>query len=333
VSLLALESLIREKRIREHPFFMLVLTIIVVFFSILFSYFMFPKYASVLAVAFITIALVPIIYKIIIIEEEEEAFCGKSFTTFFARNFNIIQIYVWVFVGVIITFAILYMFFPTGTKLELFSEQINAFCILSGECQNNIPLSVIGKAGAFSFDACKNPGVSTLSSCSLFIFENNIGVVLITIILSLFYGVGAIFILVWNASILGVFFGEVFLISNHGRGLGLIQGMLIGHGPPELMAYIFAALSGAILSAVIAKNKLSCPHEFEKILQDVVFLIFLSLFSVAYGAILEAAGILKLEALYVFGGFLYVLILMLAVIFYGKRGRIKKVDLVKKYNL
>ena len=129
---MALESLIRERGIRKQPLFILVVTMMAVIGSLTFSYLMFPRHASVLSVAFVTIALVPIIYRIIVIEHEEEAFCGKSFTTFFARNFNIIQIYIWVFVGVIITFAFVYMVLPDGTKMEMFSEQINTFCIISG---------------------------------------------------------------------------------------------------------------------------------------------------------------------------------------------------------
>jgi len=315
---MALESLIRTKGLRKHPLFILFITILATIGSIIFSYLLFPEYTSVLAVAFVTIGLVPIIYRIVVVEEEEESQIEKSFTTFFARHFNIIQIYIWVFVGVILTFAFVYMVAPGDTKLVIFSEQIQAFCVISGECQSNVPLSISGSASAFAFDACKNTGVSTLGSCSFFIFENNIGVTLLTIILSLIYGAGAIFIVVWNASILGVFFGEMILMANHGKGLGLLQGLLIGHGPPELLAYIFAALSGAILSAVVAKNKLA-PHEFEKVCEDVAFLILLAICSVAYGAVLEAAGILGMDAFYVLGGFIYALIILLAVIFYGRR--------------
>ena len=315
---MALESLIRAKGIRKHPLFILLITVIATIGSLVFSYMLFPKYTSVLSVAFITIGLVPIIYRILVIEEEEEACCDKSVATFFARHFNVIQIYIWIFVGVILTFALVYMLVPTGMKTEMFSEQIRTFCIISGECVSNVPLSITGNASAFAFDACKNPAVSTLESCSFFIFENNIGVMFLTIILSLLYGAGAIFIVAWNASILGVFFGEMLLVANHGKGLGLLQGMLIGHGPPELLGYIFAALSGAILSAVVAKNKLA-PHELAKVSEDVLFLIFLAIFSVAYGAVLEAAGMLGMELFYSFGGFFYVLVLMLAVIFYGRR--------------
>ncbi len=315
---MALESLIREKGIRKHPLFILIVTIMVTIGSLVFSYLMFPKFATVLSVAFITIGLVPIIYRVIVIEEEKESRTKKHFSTFFARHFNVIQIYIWIFIGVIITFAFAYALLPDGTRLELFSEQVRTFCIISGDCESNIPMSIAGRASAFAMDACKTPGVSTLESCSLFIFENNVGVMFLAIILSLVYGAGAIFIIAWNASILGVFFGEMMLTANTPQALGLVQGMLIGHGPPELLGYIFAALSGAILSAMVAKNKLE-PHELAKVSEDVFFLIFLAVFSIAYGAVLEAAGMLGNEHLYVFGGFFYALVIILAVLFYGRR--------------
>jgi hypothetical protein len=314
----ALESLIRAKGLRKQPIFILIVTFVIAIASLVFSYLTFPTHATVLSVAFITIGLVPIVYRIIVMAEEEESQYHKSFTTFFARHFNIIQLYIWIFVGVILTFMFAYIFLPDGLKLEIFSEQIRTICIISGECKSNVPLSIYGNSSAFAFDACKSPGVSNLATCSLFIFENNVGVMILTVILSLLYGAGAIFIVVWNASILGVFFGELFMTASHGKGLGLVQGMIIGHGPPELLAYIFAALSGAILSALVAKSKLE-PYEFAKVSEDIIFLVMLAFFSVAYGAVLEAAGILGIEILYVLGGFLYVLLVMLAVIFYGKR--------------
>ena len=90
---MALESIIRAKGIRKHPLFVLLITIMVTIGSLVFSYIMFPKYASVLSVAFVTIGMVPIVYRIIVIEEEEESNLEKSCATFFARHFNIIQIY------------------------------------------------------------------------------------------------------------------------------------------------------------------------------------------------------------------------------------------------
>jgi len=305
---------------RKHPLFMLLITILVSISSYIVSYALFPSHATVLAAAFITLGLVPIVHRVLIKEEEEEAHTKRSFTTFFARHFNIIMIFIWIFVGVIISTAFVYALSPTEIRAELFSEQIEFFCFASGDCSNNTPFSISGQASSILFDACFNTGTSSLVTCFEGIFWNNFGVLVFTVILSLLYGAGAIFIVTWNASILGVFFGEMLLVGSVEKGLGLFQGLLLGHGPPELLGYVFAALAGAILSVMVAKSKLE-PHEVSIIIKDVLFLTALAIFSVFYGAVTEAAGILGMDNLYLALGFMYLLILIVVIVFYGKQVR------------
>jgi len=312
-----LESIIGEKNIRTHPIFIFFLTLLICAGSIFFADLLFPQHASVLSVAFITIGLVPLIFNVLSDEEAQEAVCRRSSCTFFARHFNIILIYVWIFVGIIVAFAFYYSIVPSEVREVIFEEQISAFCAISGSdsCLSGVPFSISGRATSFGFDACLSTK-SNIPSCTLFIFENNAGVLLFTIVLSMLYGVGAIFIIAWNASILGVFFGETFLAGNISKMMGMFQGMLIGHGPPELLGYVFGALAGAILSALVARGKMF-THEAPLIIRDVFFLSGLAFFSVAYAAITEAVGILGLGELYFLMGFLYVLFIILAVFLYG----------------
>ncbi|MFA6064689.1 MAG: hypothetical protein WCW44_00180 [archaeon] len=312
---MVLESIIGEKNIRKHPIFIFFLTILICAGSIFFADLLFPKHASVLSVAFITIGIVPLVFNVLSKEEAEESICRRSSCTFFARHFNLIMLYVWIFVGVIFTFALYYAIVPDNAKVSLFEEQVGSFCRISGACSNGVPISITGKASAFGLDACKS-ATSDVVSCTLFIFENNAGVLIFTVALSLLYGVGAIFIIVWNASILGVFFGETLLAGDLVKWLSMFQSMLIGHGPPELMGYVFGALAGAILSAMVAKGQL-LTHDAQIIIKDVIFLFVLALFSVAYGAVTEAVGMMKLTDLYFVMGFLYLLVIIVAVFLYS----------------
>jgi uncharacterized membrane protein SpoIIM required for sporulation len=313
---MVLESLVGEKNIRTHPIFIFFLTLLICAGAIFFADLLFPQHASVLSVAFITIGLVPLVYNVLVSEEADEVVQKKHFGTFFARHFNLIMIYVWIFVGIILAFSVYYIVVPDSQKLLLFDEQVKSFCAISGECKNGTPYSITAKVSAFGFDSCLSSN-STISSCTWFIFENNAGVLLFTIFLSLLYGVGSIFIIAWNASILGVFFGETFLAGSYVKGFGMFQSMLLGHGPPELLGYVFGALAGAILSAMVAKGEFF-THNSSIIIKDVIFLSALALFSVAYGAITEAVGILKMSELYFALGFLYLLVIITAVFFYGK---------------
>ncbi|MEI7961060.1 MAG: stage II sporulation protein M [archaeon] len=321
---MVLESIIKKKNIRRHPILIFFITLLICFGSIFFADVMFPNQSSILSVAFITIGLVPLVYNVLSDEEVDEASTRKNFTTFFARHFNLIMLFVWIFIGVIVAFTIYYVVSPPEMRSLLFEEQIRNFCSISGtgNCAEGIPFSISKITGqfsgvaAFNFDACLSDN-STVTSCTWLIFANNFKVLLFTIVLSVLYGVGAIFMIVWNASILGVFFGELLLMGNLEKAAGLFQGMLLGHGPPELLAYVFGALAGAILSAMIARGEFLKSEE-SIIIKDVLFLSALAIFSVAYGAVTEAVGILKMNELYFILGVLYLLVIIVAVMLYGK---------------
>ncbi len=316
---MVLESIIGEKNIRKHPVFIFFITLLICAGSIFFADKMFPTHSSILSVAFITIGLVPLIFNILSDEEADEEVNHKHFSTFFARHFNIIMLYVWVFIGIIVAFSIYYAVASPADRPMLFAEQLKSFCAISGSgsCVDGLPLSVSGMAASLGLEACLSTN-SNIPSCTWFIFANNFEVLVLTVILSLLYGVGAIFMIAWNASILGVFFGEMLAIGNLAKGLGLFQGLLLGHGPPELLGYVFGALAGAILSAMVARGDYLSHHS-GIIIKDVVFLSGLAIFSVAYGAATEALGILGMTELYFLMGFFYLVVIILAVFFYGQK--------------
>lgn len=317
---MVLESIIGSTNIKKNPFLIFFVTVLISIVSIFAAHYVFASHASVLSIAFITIGLVPLIHNILAKEEFEERMTRKSSTTFFARHFNLIMIYVWVFIGIIFTFAIFYYLSPAELKVDLFEEQIKALCAISGNeiCSEGLPSSISANIAASAFDSCRNPNTSNIFSCSFFIFQNNFRVLLFIIILSLLYGAGAIFIIAWNASVLGLFFGEMLSLGAHATWLGFLQSMLIGHGPPELFAYVFGALAGGVLSAMIARG-VFLKHEILIILKDFSFLVFLAFFSVVYGAIVEGVGIMGYSDLHFIFGFLYVLIIIIIVAIYGKK--------------
>ena len=320
---MVLESLIGEKNIRKHPIYMLLITFIISIGSIIAAYHIAPSHSSVLSVAFITIGLIPVVHNILTKEEYEEAIERKSSVTFFARHFNLILIYVLIFVGVILAFTFAYVAFPADVNQTVFSEQIKSFCWMQpGSCEGSIPLSITGQATAAGLDYCRVPEMQDPFACSFVIFQNNAQVLIFIIILSLLYGAGAIYIIAWNASIIGLFFGEMILTFEYGKAFGFAILMVIGHGAPELFAYVFGALAGAVLSAMVSRGQF-LSHEFSTIIKDVLFLAGLGLFSVAYGSFVEGVGIVGYDDLSVILGFIYLLIIIFLVFFYGKK-RIKK---------
>lgn len=103
----------------------------------------------------------------------------------------------------------------------------------------------------------------------------------------------------------------------HIAWMGFLQSMLLGHGPPELFGYIFAAFAGTLLSATISRGTF-LKSELFTMLKDVMFLAFLAFFSILYGAIVEGIGILGLVDLHFILGFIYVLVIIVVVAIYGK---------------
>ncbi|MCX6801319.1 MAG: stage II sporulation protein M [Candidatus Diapherotrites archaeon] len=327
---MVLESVLGERVVRKHPLFILFMAVVISVGSLICANAFFPAYSSVLSIAFITIGFAPLIHRILLHEESEEALTKKSCVTFFARHFNLIMIYVWLFVGIILTFSIVYLVIPQEQSKSIFSEQMKTFCAISGKCEGGNPFSMVagesekagtvtGKATALAMEECKNSETKNLASCAAYIFENNSGVLVFTLILSLFYGAGAIFLIAWNASVLGIFFGEMIASGAIVQGLGMLESMLIGHGPPELLGYIFGALAGAIISAMVAKGKF-LTHEFELIFKDFIFLTGLAFFSVFYGAIMEALIMTESNSVLYYGmGFVYMVTVILLVVLYGRK--------------
>ncbi|MEM0475859.1 MAG: stage II sporulation protein M, partial [Candidatus Norongarragalinales archaeon] len=120
------------------------------------------------------------------------------------------------------------------------------------------------------------------------IFIHNLEVLLLILAFSLLYGAGAIFVLIWNASIIGVFLGKIARTAEIGAGvLGILP-----HGVFELLAYTTAALAGGILSRVIVLRRLHAIEEHQTI-YDISKLTGWAIIFLALGALIESTGVIK----------------------------------------
>ena len=124
--------------------------------------------------------------------------------------------------------------------------------------------------------------------------------IIFCILFSFLYGLGAIFILTWNASVIGTAIGnfvrtELYQLGSQfhlGLGFNYFQIISIGlfkyiiHGMPEIMAYFVAGLAGGIISVAAIKHDFG-TRKFEHILLDSADLILLALFLLFIAALLE----------------------------------------------
>jgi len=104
-------------------------------------------------------------------------------------------------------------------------------------------------------------GNATISGVFIRILMSNIKVLLFTILFAFFYGAGTIFILTWNASVIGAAVGNFvrsrvlnFADYFHIIPLGIMRYMT--HGFFEILAYFIGGLAGGIVSIALIKHNL-----------------------------------------------------------------------------
>ncbi len=120
------------------------------------------------------------------------------------------------------------------------------------------------------------------------IITNNISVFLTTLLLSFFLTAGMVFILVWNASILGVFISEVT------KGLvdiPLVALSYLPHGLLEISAYIIAGLAGFFLSHEVREIIQWDDKTYAmKLMMDSFLLLGLGFVLLIVAAVIESTG-------------------------------------------
>ena len=83
------------------------------------------------------------------------------------------------------------------------------------------------------------------------ILSNNLQVMVFSFLFSFIFGAGAVFIIAWNASILGVFVGR---LSKHILEIPFVTLRFLPHGIPEIAGYLCAGLAGGLLSAAVLRK-------------------------------------------------------------------------------
>ncbi len=116
------------------------------------------------------------------------------------------------------------------------------------------------------------------------IFTNNIYVLIFTLVFSLVFGAGVIFILAWNASVIAAAIGIFTQSRLQELPLGILRYMI--HGIPEIAAYFISALAGGIISIAVIRHEVG-SERFWEILQDSLNLIIVAVVILFIGALIE----------------------------------------------
>ena len=277
-----LEMLINPKKAERHPWEMFFVGLVYASVSILLVNWIFAqdivlaKYSGILVVTFTVMFSLPFMYYTIKLEERKDIKTEGTFRILKEHN-KALKSLLWLFLGFIVAFSFLYIVLSGSSSS--FRAQIETYCAINrpanfNECISQYGVETKGKVTAFL--SAKDRLVA--------IFANNIYVLIFTLVFSLIFGAGAIFVLAWNASVIAAAVG-IFSRSNlYNLPLGIARYMI--HGIPEIAAYFIGALAGGIVSIAIIRHDTK-SEKFWGVLQDSLNLIILAVIVLFVAALIE----------------------------------------------
>ncbi len=271
---MVLESILSAQAASKRPLLAVAIGALFAIAAVVLSLWIFPPHASLVLVFLASLAFVPLFFGTVQQEEQLElqglpervtmAFHGRSLAVLLAT-----------FVGMSIIFAICYIVLPNGEGV--FSVQTQTIAGLSKSITGNAT-----GAGIFSM-----------------ILLNNLKVMIFCFLFSLIYGFGAVFILTWNASVIGAALGVYIQrgadaamatgahsLTAFASAGGLSMLRYFTHGIPEIAGYVVGGMAGGILSIAIV-NKHWSKDNMDRVLLDTSNLMIIGL------CILVVAGIVE----------------------------------------
>ncbi len=290
---MVVESLIGPRTAERNPSEIIVLAFIFVSMAVgIVDYLKIEPYGQ-MVLMFTLIPSIPFILDLFKLEEEELEHETILKSRTIRRHYSVLLVLLAFFMGCVLGFTFWYLFLE-GTDAEraakFFEPQLSEL-----ENINSISAQISGKVLESEMGGSQAYAIS-LSNTFNFIFFHNLRVLMMVVLGSLIYGAGSVFILAWNASVIGVFLGNVArkFVLHQAPAFSLIPGLsygllgLIPHGTFELLSYSIGALAGGILSAAISRRVYG-SLEFRPILVDVLKLFAVSIAFLFIGAVIEAA--------------------------------------------
>ena len=276
-----LESMVNPSRLEKREWKMFFVGMVYASLSLLLVKWFFAsdvvlsQYSGILVVTFCVIFSLPFMYYIIKKEEAEDEKVFGIWSVWQIHK-DAIYAFMWLFLGFIVAFS--FWFIVLQDPL-LFNAQVETFCKINSP--GNIENCVKGYQSD-QISAATGAAVNSLRFIS--IIENNIYVMIFTLLLSLIFGAGAIFVLAWNASVIAAAIG---IFSNYRVSeipLGIFRYMF--HGFPEIAAYFIAALAGGIFGVGFIRNGFR-SRKFLRVVENVALLLFISILILIVAALME----------------------------------------------
>ena len=273
--------MINPKRAEKGPWKMLFIGLLYGSLSLILVHFLFKgdsvlsKFSGLIVVLFCVMFSLPFIYFIIRNEEREDEEI-EGFWGVWKTHSDAIYAFMWLFLGLIIAFSFWNVILQDP---NLLNAQIETYCGI------NSPGSVEDCIAKYSFTSKIISSSNSVSTSRLTsIIGNNFGVLILTLIFSLIFGAGAIFVLAWNASVISAAIGVFTKYDLKDIPFGLLRYMV--HGFPEIAAYFITALAGGMFGVGVARHGVG-DKKFTKVMMHVGILLLIAIATLIIAALME----------------------------------------------
>ncbi|HYD03020.1 MAG TPA: stage II sporulation protein M [Alphaproteobacteria bacterium] len=253
-----LENILKPNWLEKEPRYAFLIGLIYSVIGIIAALIIFPRSQGIASIAFLSLLLVPSLSKILAIEEKQDSDSKKfSLKKIFKDHSDVLQVYLMLFLGIFLAYALFSLKFPNLLVNGIFDSQLNIIGVNTGQA-----------TGGLDFQS---------------ILSNNFKVLIIFAMLSLVFGAGSIFFLAWNASVWGVVFAYV---TRNFDEFFLTFLQVTPHMFLEVGAYFFTIIAGGIMSQAVLREKLGSV-KFKYVLKDGSVFLLVGIVLLVLGAFCE----------------------------------------------
>ncbi|MCD4666276.1 stage II sporulation protein M [archaeon] len=265
---MVLESLTNPKEAERKPLKMIIYGFIFASIAVILSLWIFKSQSSMVMVLITVITTIPLMYNTMKLEEFK-AHIMKKEKILMREHLKALKFFIYLFLGFTIAYSVWFVFLPAETTQVLFSSQLDTISQINSQISGNFL------------------GANVL----LQIFTNNLKVLLFCVFFAFFFGAGAIFILTWNATVIGAAAGG-FVRSRVTDSISYLHLFPVAimrymtHGVFEILAYFTAGLAGGIISVAVIHHDMKSPG-FKNVVKDALDLIILAIIVLIVAALIE----------------------------------------------
>ncbi len=275
---MVLESIVNPLNAEKKPWEMFFIGFLYSSIGIVLAMWIFGDQASLVLVFLTVMACIPVVYNTMKLEESKDMRLTEERKLLLEHNKAIIFL-MFLFIGVTLSCSLWYAFLPQDKYHVVFDKQISTIQTVNG----NVTGHAITRFNIFTK-----------------ILTNNMKVLAFALLFSFVYGAGAIFILVWNATVIGAAIGNIIKSSiaasasllGFAKAAAYFKAVMFSplvyaiHGIPEIIGYFYGGLAGGIISVALIKHHYKSRH-FSTILYDASELLVIGIAFLFVAAILE----------------------------------------------